>query len=78
MESAENRVKEIVAEQLGLAADEIPADASFSSDLGADTLDMIELIMALEEEFDIEITDGEAESIRCVQDAVDFLSARLQ
>ncbi|MFA4972271.1 MAG: acyl carrier protein [bacterium] len=78
MESIESRVGEIVAEQLGLAADEVAPDASFTGDLGADTLDMIELVMAVEEEFDLEITDEEAEALRCVADVVAFLSARMQ
>jgi len=78
MESVESRVGEIVAEQLGLAADEVLSDASFTQDLGADTLDMIELTMAFEEEFDLEIADEEAETLRCVRDVVDFVSSRAQ
>jgi len=78
MESIESRVNEIVAEQLGLADDEIPSDAVFFGDLGADTLDMVELMMAFEEEFDIEIADGEAESLATVHDVVEFVSGRMQ
>ena len=78
MESIESRVNEIVAEQLGLADDEIPSNAVFSGDLGADTLDMVELVMAFEEEFDIEIADDEAESLATVRDVVEFVSGRMQ
>ena len=78
MENTAGRVNEIVAEQLGLAADEVPEGATFSGDLGADTLDMVELVMAFEEEFDLEITDEEAESLRSVQDVVNFVSGRMQ
>ena len=78
METIESRVNEIVAEQLGLAADEVLPDASLTGDLGADTLDMIELVMAVEEEFDLEIAEEEAESLRCVADIVAFVSARMQ
>jgi len=78
MESIESRVNEIVAEQLGLANDEIPSDAAFSGDLGADTLDIVELTMAFEEEFDIDIADDEAESLATVRDVVKFVSGRMQ
>jgi len=72
-EKVESRLKEIVAEQLGISEDEIVPEASFIEDLGADSLDIVELIMALEEEFDIEISDEEAEKIQTVQDAINFI-----
>lgn len=72
-EKVESRLKEIIAEQLGISEDEIVPEASFIEDLGADSLDIVELIMALEEEFDIEITDEEAEKIQTVQDAINFI-----
>ena len=71
--SVEERVKGIVAEQLSTGADEIKNESSFIDDLGADSLDTVELVMALEEEFDIEIPDEEAEKIAKVQDAVDYI-----
>jgi acyl carrier protein len=69
----ETRVKEIIVEQLGVEADQIKPEAAFIEDLGADSLDTVELIMALEEEFSIEIPDEEAEKIRTVGDAVNYL-----
>ncbi len=66
-------VKEVVAEQLGVNADEIKEDSKFIEDLGADSLDVVELVMALEEKFDIEIPDESAESIATVNDAVKFI-----
>ena len=66
-------VKEVVAEQLGVNADEIKEDSKFVEDLGADSLDVVELVMALEEKFDIEIPDESAESIATVTDAVKFI-----
>ncbi|WP_432821956.1 acyl carrier protein [Trichloromonas sp.] len=74
MASIDERVKQIVAEQLGVDADQVTNDASFMDDLGADSLDTVELVMALEEEFDIEISDEDAEKILTVQDAIDYLS----
>ena len=71
--SVEEKVKEIVVEQLGVSADEVTPDAKFVDDLGADSLDLTELIMAMEEEFDIEIEDEQAQQIRTVQDAIDFI-----
>lgn len=68
-----DRVKDIVVEELGVESEEVTAEASFLEDLGADSLDIVELIMAFEEEFDIEIPDEEAESISTVQDAVDYI-----
>jgi len=74
--SVEERVKSIIVEQLGVDADEVTADASFVEDLGADSLDQVELIMAFEEEFGVEISDDEAEKIRKVKDAVDYMEKR--
>ncbi len=71
----EERVKEIIVEQLGVDADQVTANASFVDDLGADSLDTVELVMALEEEFDVEILDEDAEKIATVNDAISYLSA---
>lgn len=76
-ELVEHKVKDIVADQLGLADDEIPLDASFTTDLGADDLDLIELMMAFEEEFDLEIDDDTAEELKAVQDVVNYVSERI-
>ncbi len=67
------RVKEIIVEQLGVEEDEVTPQASFVEDLGADSLDTVELVMAFEEEFDIEIPDEEAEKIVTVQDAINYI-----
>ncbi len=75
MSSIEEQVKSIVAEQLGVKEDEVTNDASFVDDLGADSLDTVELVMALEEEFETEIPDEEAEKITTVQQAIDFVNA---
>lgn len=77
MENIEQRVKKIVAEQLGVNEAEVKIDSSFVDDLGADSLDTVELVMALEEEFECEIPDEEAEKITTVQQAVDYVSAHL-
>lgn len=74
MASTADRVKQIVAEQLGVDEDQVTTEASFMDDLGADSLDTVELVMALEEEFDIEISDEDAEKIQTVQDAVKYIS----
>ena len=74
MASIEERVKAIVAEQLGVDEDQVTAEASFMDDLGADSLDTVELVMALEEEFDIEISDEDAEKIQTVKDATAYVS----
>jgi len=74
--SVEDRVKNIIVEQLGVDAEEVIPDASFVEDLGADSLDTVELIMAFEEEFGVEISDDEAEKIRKVRDAVDYIEKR--
>jgi acyl carrier protein len=76
MSSIEEQVKSIVAEQLGVKEDEVTNSASFVDDLGADSLDTVELVMALEEEFETEIPDEEAEKITTVQLAIDFIKAR--
>ena len=70
------KLKEIIAEQLGIKEEEIVPEASFVDDLGADSLDLVELIMALEEEFDTEISDEDAEKIQTVQDAIDYISGQ--
>lgn len=75
MSSVEDRVKKIVIEQLGVSEDQVTPDASFVDDLGADSLDTVELVMALEEEFDAEIPDDEAEKITTVKQAVEFIQA---
>jgi acyl carrier protein len=74
MATIAERVKLIVAEQLGVDEDQVTSEASFMDDLGADSLDTVELVMALEEEFDIEISDEDAEKIQTVQDAVDYIT----
>jgi len=74
--SVEERVKSIIVEQLGVDAEEVSPDASFVEDLGADSLDTVELIMAFEEEFGVEISDQEAEQIRKVRDAVEYIEKR--
>ena len=75
MSSVEERVKKIVIEQLGVKEDEVKEDASFVDDLGADSLDTVELVMALEEEFETEIPDDEAEKITTVKQAIDYINA---
>ncbi len=77
MSSIEDRVKKIVIEQLGVKEDEVKLAASFIEDLGADSLDTVELVMALEEEFECEIPDEDAENITTVQQAVDYVNANL-
>jgi acyl carrier protein len=73
MSTVEERVKKIVAEQLGVKDEEVTSDASFVDDLGADSLDTVELVMALEEEFETEIPDEDAEKITTVQQAIDYI-----
>lgn len=75
MSNIEERVKKIIIEQLGVKEDEVKSAASFVDDLGADSLDTVELVMALEEEFDTEIPDEEAEKITTVQSAIDYINA---
>ena len=77
MSSIEERVKKIVAEQLGVKEEEVQTDASFVEDLGADSLDTVELVMALEEEFETEIPDEDAEKLTSVQEAIDYIIAHL-
>jgi acyl carrier protein len=74
--SVEEKVKEIIVDQLGVDEKQVKADASFIDDLGADSLDTVELVMALEEEFDIEIPDEEAEKIATVKDATSYINSR--
>ncbi|MAK43932.1 MULTISPECIES: acyl carrier protein [Spongiibacter] len=78
MSSIEERVKKIVAEQLGVKEDDVQESASFVEDLGADSLDTVELVMALEEEFETEIPDEEAEKITTVKLAIDYIKENLQ
>ena len=73
--SVEERVQKIVCEQLGVSQEEAKLEASFIDDLGADSLDTVELVMAFEEEFEIEIPDEEAEGIETVQNAVDYINS---
>jgi acyl carrier protein len=77
MSSIDERVKKIVVEQLGVNEGEVSGSSSFVDDLGADSLDTVELVMALEEEFDCEIPDEEAEKITTVQLAVDYVNAHV-
>jgi acyl carrier protein len=77
MSSIEERVKKIVIEQLGVKEDEVTMGASFVDDLGADSLDTVELVMALEEEFECEIPDEDAEKITSVQQAIDYVAANV-
>ena len=73
----EDRVTEIIVEQLGVAREEVGPEASFTDDLGADSLDIVELVMAMEEEFDVEIPDDDAEKIQTIGDAVSYLKEKL-
>ena len=75
MENVENRVKKIVAEQLGVNEADVKIDSRFVDDLGAESLDTVELVMALEEEFETEIPDEEAEKITTVQQAIDYVTS---
>jgi len=75
MENVEQRVRKIVAEQLGVNEADVKNESSFVNDLGADSLDTVELVMALEEEFETEIPDEEAEKITTVQQAIDFVKS---
>ena len=73
--SVEDKVKKIIAEKLSVDSEEVVPEASFVDDLGADSLDLVELIMAMEEEFDIDISDEEAEKLLTVKDAIDYINA---
>jgi acyl carrier protein len=76
--SIEQKVKDIIVEQLGVNADQVTPDAKFIEDLGADSLDTVELVMALEEEFETEIPDEEAEKITTVQQAIDYIGSHVK
>jgi len=76
--SIEAKVRDIIVEQLGVNPDQVSTDASFVDDLGADSLDTVELVMALEEEFGLEIPDEEAEKIARVSDAVNFIESKIK
>ena len=78
MENIEQRVKRIVAEQLGVNEADIKNESNFVDDLGADSLDTVELVMALEEEFECEIPDEDAEKITTVQQAIDYVNANIK
>lgn len=71
----EDKVKKIIAEKLSVELDEVVPDASFVDDLGADSLDLVELIMSMEEEFDVDISDEDAEKIVCVKDAIEYINS---
>jgi acyl carrier protein len=73
--SIEQKVKSIIAENLGVAEEEIKNTSSFIEDLGADSLDIVELVMQMEEEFEVEIPDEEAENIKTVQNAIDYITS---
>ena len=75
--STEEKVKNIIIEQLGVSADEVVPEASFVDDLGADSLDLVELVMVLEEEFGKEIPDEDAEKIQTVQDAINYINEHM-
>jgi acyl carrier protein len=76
--SVEEKVREIIVDQLGVDEKQVTADAAFIDDLGADSLDTVELVMALEEEFGIEIPDEDAEKIQTVGDAIEYIQKQLQ
>ncbi|MBU6468926.1 MAG: acyl carrier protein [Betaproteobacteria bacterium] len=78
MSNIEQRVKKIVSEQLGVKEEDVQNSSSFVDDLGADSLDTVELVMALEEEFECEIPDEEAEKITTVQQAIDYVNSHLK
>ena len=78
MSNVEQQIKAIIAEQLGVSESSITNESSFVDDLGADSLDTVELVMALEEEFETEIPDEDAEKITTVQEAINFISVRLE
>ncbi|MCJ7774020.1 MAG: acyl carrier protein [Desulfobacterales bacterium] len=73
--TAEDKIKKMISEKLGVDISEVVPEASFVDDLGADSLDLVELVMSMEEEFDIDISDEDAEKIVCVKDAIDYINA---
>ncbi|NLD93890.1 MAG: acyl carrier protein [Fibrobacter sp.] len=77
MSELETKVKQIIAEKLGVSEDKVTTQASFVDDLGADSLDQVELIMAFEDAFDVEIPDEDAEKLKSVKDAFDYLSTKV-
>ena len=77
MSEHESKMRQIIAEKLGVSEDKVTPQASFVDDLGADSLDQVELIMALEDEFNIEIPDEDAEKIRTVKDALDYIESKM-
>ena len=74
----EDKVRDIIVEQLGVSAEEVVPEASFIDDLGADSLDIVELVMAIEEEFALEIPDDDAEKIQTIQDAISYVEERVK
>ncbi len=78
MPSVEERVRQIIVEQLDASEEEVVPEASFIDDLGADSLDLVELVMAMEEFFDVEIPDEDAENIRSVQDAINYIQQHVE
>jgi len=78
MSDVESRMTGLIVEQLGVSKEEVAPSASFFDDLGADSLDIVELVMAMEEEFDVEIPDEDVEKLRTIGDAIDYLKGRLQ
>jgi acyl carrier protein len=78
MAALEERVTEIIVDQLGISAEEVVPEASFIDDLGADSLDIVELVMAMEEEFNVEIPDEDAERIQTIGDAISYLREKLE
>ena len=77
MDNLENKIKEIIVDKLGIEESEITDSASFTNDLGADSLDTVEIIMDFEEEFDVEIPDEDAENLTTIQSALDYINSRL-
>ena len=78
MSDVKSRVISIIVDKLGVAEDEVTTEASFTNDLGADSLDTVELVMGLEEEFEIEIPDEESDKIKTIQDAIDYITAHAE
>jgi acyl carrier protein len=78
MAALEDKIKEIIIEQLGVSAEEVVPEAPFIDDLGADSLDIVELVMALEEEWGLEIPDDDAEKIQTIQDAITYIEERVK